>query len=92
MCPRWRAHSKRDLIAAAQPYVHRYRGRTASWWTVDRAVYSLHPSWVHWRRQGNRLVYTLLPRGRAILDGEVPARIVGVGPHVPGIVRREGLP
>jgi hypothetical protein len=41
---------------------------------------------VHWRREGNRKVFTLRLRGRAILDGKVPARIRGIGPYVPGRV------
>lgn len=82
--PGGRAESKRDLIAAAQPYVVRYRGRAPSWWTMNLATYTLHPSWVDWKRDGGRLVYTLRPRGRAILDGEVRARILGVGMYVPG--------
>ncbi len=82
--PRSRAESKRDLIAAAQPYVRRYRGSPPSWWTMNLATYTLHPSWVDWRRKGGCLVYRLLPRGRAILNGKVPARIIGVGRFVPG--------
>jgi hypothetical protein len=81
------ALSKWDLIAAAQPYIKRYRGQLPSWWTTYRATYTLNPSWVHWKREGSRLVFRLLPRGRAILDGHVPARILGVGRHVPGRVR-----
>jgi hypothetical protein len=82
--PRGRAESKRDLIAAAQPYVRRYRGSPPSWWTMNLATYTLHPSWVNWRRKGGRLIYRLLARGREILDGKVPARIIGVGRFVPG--------
>jgi hypothetical protein len=82
--PLSRAKSKRDLIAAAQPYVRRYRASPPSWWTMNLATYTLHPSWADWERKGGRLVYRLLPRGRAILDGRVPARIIGVGPFVPG--------
>ena len=82
--PGGRAGSKRDMIAAARPYVIRYRGRVPSWWTMNLATYTLHPSWVRWNREGNRVAYTLLPRGRAILDGEVRARIIGVGLYVPG--------
>ena len=82
--PHGRAESRRDLIAAAQPYVVRYRWRAPSWWTMCLATYTLNPSWVHWRREGSRLVYMLLPRGRAILEGKVPARILGVGMYVPG--------
>jgi len=86
--PGGRAVSKRDLIAAAQPYVRRYRGGPAPWRTLSYATYTLHPSWVNWEREGNRLVYTLLPRGRAILDGALRAHIVGVGPYVPASCRR----
>ena len=86
--PGGRAASKRDLIAAAQPYIRRYRPNPPSWWTVNLATYTLNPAWVDWKRQGNRIVFTLRPRGRAILEGEVPARIIGVGPYVPASRRR----
>jgi hypothetical protein len=82
--PGGRAHSKRDMIAAARPYVTRYRGRVSCWCTINLATYTLHPSWARWKREGNRVAYTLLPRGRAILDGEVRARIIGVGLYAPG--------
>jgi hypothetical protein len=82
--PRGRARSKRDLIAAAQPYLRRYRGCPPSWWTVNLATYTLNPAWVLWRRQGNRLVYKLRPRGRAILEGTVAARVIGFGRYRPG--------
>jgi hypothetical protein len=85
--PGGRALSKRDLIAAAHPYVRRYRCYMPSWWTLYRATYSLHPSWVHWKRNGNRIVFTLLPCGRAILDRQVRAHILGVGPQVPASCR-----
>lgn len=85
--PGGRARSKWDLIAAAQPYIKRYRGGLPSWWSIYRATHTIHPSWVHWKREENRLVFRLLPRGRAILEGHVPARILGVGRHVPGRVR-----
>ena len=85
--PGARAESKHDLILAAQPYIRRYRGQLPSWWTTYRATHTLHPSWVDWKREANRLVFTLLPRGRAILDGQVPARILGVGTYVPGRLR-----
>lgn len=85
--PDGRARSKRDLIAAALPYVKRYRPNAPCWWTLNLAANSLHPSWVDWRRKGTRLEFTLLPRGRAILSGEVPAHILGFGPHVSGTVR-----
>jgi len=61
--PGGRAKSKRDLIAAAQPYVRRYRASPPSWWTMNLATYTLHPSWVNWRRKGGRLIYRLLARG-----------------------------
>jgi hypothetical protein len=82
--PGARAESKRDLIAAAQPYVVRYRYRAPSWWTMRLATYTLNPLWVDWQREGSRLVYALLPRGRAILEGDVRARILGIGMYVRG--------
>ena len=82
--PGGRAVSKRDMIAAARPYIRRYRGDALARWGLNLGAYTLHPSWVDWKREGNRLVFTLLPRGRAILDGQVRARIVGVGTFVPG--------
>lgn len=85
--PDGRAESKRDLIAAALPYVSRYRRGLPSWWTLNLAANSLHPAWVEWRRKGNRIEFTLLPRGRGILAGEVPAHILGFGPHAPGLGR-----
>jgi hypothetical protein len=69
--------------------MRRYRGdRLWSWYPLDRPVHGLHPLWVHWKRKGRCIVYTLRPRGRAILDGEVPARIFGFGPYLPGRVQR----
>lgn len=82
--PRGRAGSQRDLIAAAQPYLIRYRSYRPAWCTVSLSTYTLNPAWVHCRRKGRCNVYTLRPRGRAILDGLVRARIVGVGLYVPG--------
>jgi hypothetical protein len=84
--PRATACSKRDLIAAARPYVVRARGFASCYSTMSLAVSTLHPRWVRWRQEGGRLVYRLRPRGRAILDGQVPARIVGKGMYRPGRV------
>lgn len=80
------ACSKRDLIAAARPYVIRARGCASCYTTMSLAVSTLHPAWVHWQHEAGRLVYRLQPRGRAILEGQVPARVVGRGLYRPGRV------
>jgi hypothetical protein len=84
--PGGRAPSKRDLVAAALPYVCRYRRGVAYPAGIAHSIARLPSSLVHWRREGNRKVFTLRPRGRAILDGKLPARIRGIGPYVPGRV------
>jgi hypothetical protein len=86
--PGARSVSKFDLISAAQPYIRRYRGERPSRGSLYYATSTLHSSWVAWKREGSRVVYRLRPRGRAILDGHVRARVAGFGEYVPGRVYR----
>jgi hypothetical protein len=88
--PGGRALSKRDLIDAARPYIKRYRGSVPSWWTTYRSTNTLHPSWVYWKRKGNRIEFRLTPRGRGILDGKVRAHVLGHGAYVPAKALRRG--
>lgn len=78
--PRGVASSKRDLAQAALPYMPAdQRSHLALYYGIDR----LHPAWVQRRAAGGRIEVKLLPRGRAILDGKVPAYVVGEGPYRP---------
>jgi hypothetical protein len=87
--PRGVARSRRDLVAAATPYVVRLRGRGAglragfSYWCLYKAVRNLPAIWVDRKRAGNRIEFRILPRGRAILEGRVPVHVRGVGPWAP---------
>ena len=81
--PAGRSRTKKDLIQAAWPYVARYRGREPSWSCIEKAVRHLPAVWVSRRRRGNRLEFRILARGRAIVTGDVPARVRGMGPWTP---------
>jgi hypothetical protein len=81
--PRGRARSSKELVQAAWPYVARYRGSEPSWSCIEKATRTLPPVWVSRHRRGNRLEFRLLARGRAIVTGEVRARVRGMGPWTP---------
>jgi hypothetical protein len=81
--PGGRCCSQKDLIRAAWPYVARYRGSEPSWWCVQKATRTLPSDWVSRRRRGNRIEFRLLAHGRAIVTGEIPARVRGMGSWTP---------
>ena len=86
--PRGVARSRRELVAAAAPYARRLRMRGSglrdgfSYSCLYKAVRNLPGAWVERRRAGNRIEFRLRPRGRAILEGLVPAHVRGFGPYV----------
>jgi hypothetical protein len=59
------------------------RFRTPSFRTLYHAIARLPITWVARKVVGNRVEFRLRPRGRAIIYGQVPAFIVGVGPYAP---------
>ena len=69
--PRGVARSRRDLVAAATPYVVRLRARGVglragfSYSCVYKAVRNLPAIWCHRKRAGNRIEFRILPTGRA---------------------------
>src|SRR4051794_20113784 len=87
------AHGVDDCLRAAAPYVFRFRGAHVRW-GVLRALRYMPPEWVSRERVGRRWHFTLTRRGRSIIDGIVPARVVGWGPvwaclKPPGSTQRE---
>jgi len=83
--PQCTAGSRRDLVAAARPYVRRYRGDRPSDDILNRAVDTLHPWWVEKRCAGRRMTFSLSQRGRDIVEGRVPARISGRSGYRPEV-------
>lgn len=87
--PRGVARSRRDLVAAATPYVIQLRARGRgirsgfSYSCLYKSVRNLPSAWVARRRVGNRIEFRLLPKGRAVIEGRAGAiRVRGVGPWV----------
>ena len=81
--PRGIARSRRDLVAAARPYVMRYRS-PFSYSCLYKAVRNIPRSWVSRRRVGTRVEFRLLAKGRAVLDGRAgPVHVRRFGPWVP---------
>ena len=86
--PRGIAQSRRDLVAAATPYAIQLRARSGSrggfsYSCLYKAVRNLPRTLVVRQRAGNRIEFRMLARGRAILDGQLPAHVLGLGPYVP---------
>jgi len=81
--PNVTATGRWDWVAAARPYVRRYRGDRESNWILYYAISSLPNCWIERRRRGRYMSYRLLERGRGILDGSVPARVSGRYRHAP---------
>jgi hypothetical protein len=80
--PRGIARSRRDLVAAATPYVMRFRD-IFSYSCLNKAVRNIERSYVSRRRVGNRIEFRILPKGRAVLDGRAgPVHIRGFGSWV----------
>ena len=78
--PRGTAASRWDCLVVAIPYIPRY-AHSASLWAMYRAVALMgRRGWVSQKRVGNRVEFSLTPRGRAIVEGDIPARFDG-GPH-----------
>ncbi len=83
------ARSRRDLVAAATPYVRQRRtggdvlGAGFSYSCLYKAVRNLPADWVARRRAGNRIEFRLLSRGRDILEGRELVHVRGFGPYVP---------
>ena len=78
--PNGTATSVEDWIAASVPYLNRYE-LACTTAVLRRAIRGMHTSWVERRRVGHRVQVTLLPRGRAIIDRQVTARLRGLGPY-----------
>lgn len=92
--PRGVARSRRDLVAAATPYVIHLRERSTglrsgfSYSCLYKAVRNLPRALVTRRRAGNRIEFRMRARGRAILEGRLPAHVLGLGPYTPRAARR----
>ncbi len=78
--PDGRAESQNEWIRASLPHVARFR-QHPSGWALYAAIPTLHPGWASRSRVGNRIEVTLTPRGRAILERTLPARIRGRGTY-----------
>src|SRR5712691_6388251 len=82
--PRGVARSRRELVAAATPHVRTYRSSgQVSYSCLYKAVRNLPAIWVARRRAGRRIEFTLLPRGRDILEGRELVHVRGIGAYVP---------
>lgn len=75
--PNSMALARWDWVAAARPYIQRYRGTMQSNWVLYHAIDTLPREWVSRRRRGRFMSYRLQESGRAILEGRVPARVSG---------------
>jgi hypothetical protein len=80
--PRTTAASRIDFTRAAYPHLKRFREHL-SVGNLYHAIGRLPARWVERKRVGNRIEHRLSPRGRAIVEGRVPAAIDGVGPYAP---------
>jgi len=76
--------SRWDWVAAARPYIRRYRGYMQSDWVLYHAIDALPREWVARLRRGRYMTYRLQEGGRAILEGRVFAKVSGRYPYVPG--------
>ena len=68
------ARSVNDWLLATLPYARRY-GRYISLGMLQKSIRTMHPSWIHRQPVGRCIHVILLPRGRAIIDRRVAARI-----------------
>lgn len=82
--PNATAIGRRDWVAAARPYVRRYRGAERADAALYHAIDWLPFRWVRRQRCGRFMSYRLLQRGRGILDGSVLARVSGRYAYAPG--------
>jgi len=82
--PKGIALSVGDWLLASLPYGRRYRDYV-SVGMLQKAIRTMHPSWVHRHKAGRCIQATLLSRGRAIIDRDLAARIRGRGAY-------QGLP
>lgn len=87
--PRGTAASRHDLVRAALPHVKRFRS-LPSYWTLYHAIARLPGVWVARKVVDNRVEFRLRPRGRAIIYGQVPAFVLGIGPYAPRQRRSAG--
>lgn len=86
--PHGKAIGARDLMRAAFPYApgSSNPGPTKGTYTALRdQIRRLPTSWVARSKVGRLTCYRLLPRGRAVLEGRIPARLGGGGKYVPGL-------
>ena len=81
--PRATALSRVDFARAGYPHLKRYKEYLVLG-NLYHAISRLPSRWVASRRVGNRIEYRLRPRGRAIVEGQVPAIVDGLGPYAPG--------
>ena len=81
--PRATALSRVDFARAGYPHLKRYDEYVVLG-NLYHAISRLPSRWVASRRVGNRIEYRLRPRGRAIVEGQVPAIVDGLGPYAPG--------
>ncbi len=77
-----------DLIRAAWPYALRLKEPgTTLHNALRKNIPRLSTYWVARYRRGRLTCYHLLPRGRAVLEGLIPARLGGRGWYVPKALR-----
>lgn len=74
------AASINDWLDAAMPHAARFTHYPSTRF-LRSAKKSLHSDWVSLNRRGSCIEVALTPRGRAIAERQVPARIVGRGPY-----------
>ena len=78
--PAGTAPTTNDWVTSALPYVRMFR-HLPSEYTLRGSIARMHRGWVETTRHGRRRQWSLTPRGRAILQLEVPARIRGHGKY-----------
>jgi hypothetical protein len=76
--PNGAASTRAEWMRASYPYLCRVN-KYVSRYGLSASTLTLHPCWVTQHRRGRRIQARLTDRGRAIVDGAVPARILGVG-------------
>lgn len=79
--PDYTAPSIRAWVRAAGALGVGY-GLMSNEWGARRAMAGLNATWVRRQRLGRSVVVKLSSRGKAIVNKQVPVRVIGRGPYV----------
>jgi len=83
----------REFVVAAWPHGHRFTKPGQSLDTAFRdLIRSLPTAWVARSRVGRLTRYQILPRGRDVVEGRIPARLAGRKRYQPGAWKVGGRP